>query len=197
MKTNTLLFMKTGAFLLALLVALFACYFSVVSFLFPIVEEVEEPVLVSIIPFEYTLDMNDPVNRQKFLQLTNLEFPDSVQWENARITYNSIPQHIFEGSARMTRKDFDTIFAKVSFREYGDHIGSPDHPYHGTADFPRSNCNLRVGYERSFETNKADNPETLVHVLWYELRTKYNKNDSPFTPAILEQFLRKSTMTSQ
>ena len=90
----------------------------------------------------------------------------------------------------MTRKDFDTIFAKVSFREYGDHIGSPDHPYQGTADFPRSNCDLRVGYERSFETNKADNPETLVHVHWYEFRTKYNKNDSPFTPAILEQFLK-------
>ena len=141
------------------------------------------------IPFAHKLDMNDPLNRQKFFQLTNLDFPDSVVWEEAHITYNPIPQHIFDGSATMTRKDFDAVFSKVTFREWGDHIGSPDHPYQGTADFPRSNCNLRVSYERSFETNKAENPEALVHIHWGELKAK--NEESPFTPEIVKEFQQK------
>ena len=130
-----------------------------------------------VVSFQNTIDMNDPVNRQRLYQLTRLEFPDSVKWENAQITYNPIPQHLFSGSAKMTRKDFDTAFAKVTFRECEDHIGSLDHPYQGTAQYPRSNCNLRVSYERSFETNKAENPKTLVQISWFERRAKH---DSPF-----------------
>lgn len=130
-----------------------------------------------IVPFENTLDMNDPLNRERLKQLTKLDFPDTVKWESAKITYNPIPQHLFEGKARMTRKQFDEIFAKVKFREYGDHIGSPDHPYQGTADYPWSRCNLRAHYERSFEAEKDKNPETLVDIFWFELKAR---NGTPF-----------------
>ena len=130
-----------------------------------------------VVPFENSLDMNDPLNRERFKKLTKLDFPDSVKWEDAKIVYNPIPQHLFHGQARMTRKEFDYVFGKIKFREYGDHIGSPDHSYQGTAPFPRSNCDLRVGYERSFETNKAQNPEALIQISWFEMRAK---NDSPF-----------------
>ena len=138
-----------------------------------------------IIPFTRTLDMNDPENRQKFFQLTRLEFPDSVVWESAHITYNPIPQHIFRGAARMTRKDFDTIFAGIPFREYGDHIGSHEHPYYGTVDCPGNNCDLRVWYERFFETNKAENPEALVGIQFMELKAK---RASPWTPQVVQEF---------
>ena len=102
-----------------------------------------------------------------------------------------VPQHLFEGFTKMSRKDFDTIFAKVSFREWGDHIGSPDHPYWGIAGFPNADCELKVYYDHSFETNRAENPEARVHIYWREIKTGYDNNDSPFTPENVRKLLNR------
>jgi len=145
-----------------------------------------------IITFEIDLDMNDPENRQKLFQTTRLEFPDSVVWESAKFSQwgsnHTHPSFTFRGEAKMTREEFDKVFAGISFtdRNYGGASWRPEHYYQAYFDCPCNAQRFSVGYEPAFETNKEENPEALVDIFWEKIRVK---RDSPFaTPIEKERY---------
>jgi len=164
----------------------------------------DEPCVV-IASFEFNIDMNDPENRQKLFQVTRLDFPDSVVWESAEFRQSGSgyadKDFMFMGKARMTREDFDKVFAEITFARPFGFGGAPNHYHQRLFECPCRNQWFAVAYDPSFETNKADNPEALVHFIWFKFRFKRN---TPFAPQRLIDFYeqmetmrREGTLTRQ
>ena len=86
-----------------------------------------------IASFEFDIDMKDPETRQKLFQTTRLDFPDSVIWESAKFRQTGVTHahkdHMFSGEARMTREDFDKVFAEFTFARPFGFGGVPEHYY--------------------------------------------------------------------
>ena len=167
--------------------------------------ECNDEACAIIASFELDIDMSDPEIRQKLFQTTRLDFPDSVVWERAYFRQTGIgfaaKDHMFRGEARMTREDFDKVFAEITFPRPFGFSGVPDHYHTGFFQCPCGNQWFAVAYEPSFETNKADNPEALVHIFWNKFRVKRN---TPFASQWqidfhekVEAMRREGTLTRQ